>query len=372
MATPTESIRGGRRPSKSKPAALNHFQNLKKRSSKYMSYLRKVAAIALLAAIAASVASAQCGDKAGFAKQLCQFQANARENATASAVTGASDSVMNAVKKAPLTTSLSDAIHLGTLPPSIDPKEFAPLLKLERTDNGAFILKTGVYEAVFESYTLAFYDDHAPRGSAFFPAPIKGSRAKVIAEILKYAELHPDVPQPLIQNLLSYTVYGTDLQKMPPQVQQAAQKLLPKETLAKMRAGVQTKVGNKIIILFGRQLGKDAKTATDITGAIATAKAIDQTYGVTGTLKDMKAVPATLAAGSTEHGTWAQMEGGYYVRYLNEGIVRTRLQVIVPEAAMEHVDPKKPLTFDPTQYVAVHAGTPAQILGMTLRPAGGK
>lgn len=279
---------------------------------------------------------------------------------------------MSAVKNAPLTTSLSDAIHLGTLPPSTDPKEFAPLLKLERTDNGAFILKTGVFEAVLESYTLAFYDDHAPRGSAFFPAPIKGSRAKVVADILKYAELHPDVPQPLIQNLLSYTVYGTDLQKMPPQVQQAAQKLLPKETLAKLRAGVQGKVGNKMIILFGRQLGKDAKTATEITGAIATANGINQTYDVTGMVKDMKARPAPLPAGSTEHGAWAQMEGGYFVRYLNEGIVRTRLQVIVPQAAMDNTDPKKPLTFDPTQYVAVHAGTPAQILGMTLRPAGGK
>ena len=65
------------------------------------------------------------------------------------------------------------------------------------------------------------------------------------------------------------------------------------------------------------------------------------------------------------------MEGGFYVRYLNEGIVRTRLQLIVPEAAMNQADPKKPLTFDPTQYVAVHAGTPAQILGITLRPVGG-
>lgn len=337
-----------------------------------MSYLRKAAAVVLLAAIGGSVAFAQCGDKTGFAKQLCQAQANARENATAGAVTGASDSVMSIVKNAPLTTSLSDAIHLGTVPPSIDPKEFAPLLKLERTDDGAFILKTGVFEAVLESYTLAFYDDHAVRGSAFFPAPIKGSRAKVVADILKYAELHPDVPQPLIQNLLSYTVYGTDLQKMPPPVQQAAQKLLPKETLAKLRAGVKAKVGGKVIIFVGRQLGKDAKTATDITGAIATAKGIDQTYEVTGTMKDIKARPATLAAGSTVHGTWAQMEGGFFVRYLNEGIVKTRLQVLVPEAAMEQVDPKKPLTFDPTQYVAVHAGIPAQILGMTLRPAGGK
>ena len=112
------------------------------------------------------------------------------------------------------------------------------------------------------------------------------------------------MPQPLIQNLLSYTVNGTDLQKMPPQAQQAAQKLLPKETLAKIRGGVQVKVGNKMIIMLGRRLGKDAKTATDITGAIATAKEIDQTYGVTTTVKDMKAgsAPFARARPNTAHG----------------------------------------------------------------------
>jgi hypothetical protein len=339
-----------------------------------MSLRSKALCVALGAGLAVQAAFGQCDKKTGFARQMCEAQANARANATANAITGANNSVMSAMKSAPLTTSLSDAIHLETLPASVDPKEFAPLLKLERADNGAFILKTGIYEAVLESYTLAFYDDHALRGSAFFPALIKGGRAKVIADILKYAELHPDVPQPLIQNLLSYTVNGTDLQKMPPQTQQAAQKLLPKETLAKLRGAVQAKaLENKILIMLGRKVGKDAKTATDITGAIATAKGIDQTYGVTNTVNDMRTGSGTFAAGSTEHGAWAQMEGGFYVRYLNEGIVRTRLQVIVPEAAMEqHTDPKKPLTFDPTQYVAVHAGTPAQILGMTLRPAGGK
>jgi hypothetical protein len=369
-------MEGGRvpgAPAREQPAHVNKpFPKITKNGVMSMSLRNKALCIAMGAGLAVHAAFGQCDKKTGFARQVCEAQANARANATASAITGANDSVMSAMKSAPLTTNLSDAIHLETLPPSLDPKEFAPLMKLERTDNGAFILKSGIYEAVLESYTLAFYDDHAIRGSAFFPAPIKGGRAKVIADILKFAELHPDVPQPVIQNLLSYTVNGTDLQKMPLQTQQAAQKLLPKETLVKLRGAVQTKaLENKILIMLGRKLGKDAKTATDITGAIATAKEIDQTYGVTPTVKDMKAGSGTFAAGSTARGAWAQMEGGFYVRYLNEGIVRTRLQVIVPEAAMNQGDPKKPLTFDPTQYVAVHAGTPAQILGITLRPVGG-
>jgi hypothetical protein len=67
-------------------------------------------------------------------------------------------------------------------------------------------------------------------------------------------------------------------------------------------------------------------------------------------------------------GTWTQMPGGFYVRYLPEGWSRIRIQVMVPEAALEDADPKAPLTFDPTQYLAVLAQAPAQRLGVTLRP----
>jgi hypothetical protein len=337
-----------------------------------MSLRSKTLCVALGAGLAVQAAFGQCSNKTGFARQVCEAQANARANATANSLTGANNSVMSALKSGPLTTSLSDAIHLGTLPPSLDPKEFAPLLKLERADSGAFILKTGIYEAYLESYSLEPGDVNWGRGSAFFPAPIKGGRAKVIADTLKFAELHPDVQQVYIQNLLIYTVMGTDLEKMPAVAQQAA-KILPKETLTKIRGAVQAKaLENKILIMLGRKVGRDAKTATDITGAIATAREIDQTYGVTGTVKDLKNDSASFAAGSTGRGAWAQMPGGFYVRYLPDGYTKTRLQIIVPEAAMEQVDPKKPLTFDPTQYLAVHAGTPAQRLGITLRPVGGK
>jgi hypothetical protein len=150
-----------------------------------MSLRSKTLCIAMGAGLAVQAAFGQCDKKTGFARQKCEAEAAA----TANAFTGANNSVLDALKSAPLTTSLTDAIHLETLPPSVDPKEFAPLLKLERADNGAFILKTGFYEAVLESYTLAFYDDHALRGSAFFPAPIKGGRAKIIADILKIEAL---------------------------------------------------------------------------------------------------------------------------------------------------------------------------------------
>jgi hypothetical protein len=303
---------------------------------------------------------------------MCQAHANS----AGAALSGAGDTVMAQVKGAPLATSLADAIHLETLPASIEPQAFEPLLKLPRNDDGAFILQKGIFEMVVESFSLEPFDPGSYRGMAFFPAPIKGRRAKIISEILKYAELHPDVPQPYIQMLLGHTVLGTDLEKMPAPAQQAAQKLLPKDTLLMLHGASQAKVlGDRLLKALGRQVGaSNGKAAQQITGAVTKEQEIDKTFGITSTISTLKSSggAGAVSADSAPRGTWALMQGGFYVRYLPESYVRTKLQVIVPEAAMEGVDPKKPLTFDPTQYLAVHVGTPAQRLGITLRPVGGR
>jgi hypothetical protein len=337
-----------------------------------MTLRRKAALLALSASLAIQAGFAQCGDKKGFAKQLCEAHANS----AGGALSGAGDTAMAQFKGAPLATSLADAIHLEVLPPSIEPGTFEPLLKLPRTDDGAFILKAGIYEAYVESFSLEPFDPGTPRGMAFFPAPIKGRRGKVVSEILKYSELHPDVAQPYIQMLLGFTVLGTELEKMPAVAQQAAQKLLPKDTLLLLHGETQKKVlRDKLLATLGRRIGaSDAKAAQQITGVVTKEQQIDKTFGIASTIGAMKGsgTAGAISADSAPRGAWAEMPGGFYVRYLPESYVRTKLQLIVPEAAMEQVDPAKPLTFNPTQYLAVHVGSPTQRLGVTLRPVGGR
>lgn len=336
-----------------------------------MTLRKKAVSGALLALCTASAGVAQCENKTSFAKQLCQAQANS----AGTAVSNAGDAVMAQFKGAPLSTSLADAIHGETLPASLDPQVFAPLLKLPRTDDGAFILQQGIFEAYLESYSLEPWDPGYARPSAFFPAPIKGRRAKVISDTLKYAELHPDVQQAYIQNLLGLTVYGTDLEKMPAGTQAAAARLLPKETLLQLKGAAQAiALGDKILKVLGQHVGaNNGKATKQITGAVIKEQQIDKQYGVTTTIGAVKSsADAAALPDAAPRGTWVLMPGGFYVRYLPDGYARTRLQVIVPEAAMEQVDPKKPLTFDPTQYLAVHTGSPAQRLGITLRPVGGR
>lgn len=317
-------------------------------------------------------ANAQCDNKTGFAKQLCQAQANSAGQAAGQIA----NIDLSAFTGATLSTNVADTIHLSILPPGIEPQEFEPLLKLERDKNGAFILRAGIFQTEVESFSLEPYDPGYPRPMAFFPAPIKGRTARVISDTLKYSELHPDVQQAWIQNFLGLTVFGKHLEEMPQPTQQAATKILPKETLALIHGASQAKKLGKILLSqIGRQVGaSNPKAAQEINGAIDKEKKIDQAVGITTTVGALKGNVASLgvAADSAPRGSWAEMPGGFYVRYLPEGYARTKVQVIVPEAAMEHVDPKAPLTFDPTQYLAVHVGTPAQRLGITLRPVGAR
>lgn len=314
----------------------------------------------MLCTVASASASAQCEDKSGFAKQACQVQANSTVLAGQAGL---------GTKAAPLTTSFADAIHLGTLPPTMEPKSFRALTALPRTDDGAFILsKAGIFEVYAQSYTLEVNDSNATKPGGYFPASIQGRRAKIIASLLKQVELHPDVPQADVQTLLLAIVQGTDLEKMPPAVQQTASRVLPKDTLTGLQGATQARAAERHLLdLLNERISKN-KTANKTLGQVSnTESQISQdTAGVwpSPTFKD-----SASAAEPAPRGIWAQMPGGFYVRYLPDGYARTRVQVIVPDAAAAQADPKNPLTFDPTQYLAVLSIAPGQRIGVTLRAA---
>ncbi len=311
---------------------------------------------AFLMAFAGNRAFAQCEGKSGFAKKVCEAQQGRAGGTGISGLPDFGDNKANA-----LTTNFSDAIHLDTLPPSVDPKAFKPLTSLERSDDGAFILKAGIYEAYLQSYTLDPGDVNLPKAGGYYPAPIKGRRAKIVASLLKESELHPDVPQGEIQQLLFFIVQGLDLEKMPPAFQQTALRVMSKESLRQLQgAAMAGAIEKSLMEILNQRIAKD-KNAQKLTAEMNEAANQAQ--------KNAATAQSDLAAGFAEpvqRGTWAQMPGGFYVRYLPDGYMKTRLQVIVPDAAIASA--KSALTFDPTQFLAVLAGSPPERIGITLRP----
>jgi hypothetical protein len=83
------------------------------------------------------------------------------------------------------------------------------------------------------------------------------------------------------------------------------------------------------------------------------------------------AVPqATAQAQPVPRGTWLEMPGGFYLRYLPEGANRMRLQLFVPDTALI-ASKGTGLTFDPTEYVALLSQAPFSRIGITLRGVAG-
>jgi hypothetical protein len=302
----------------------------------------------------------QCEDKQGFLKQLCL----AKNMVHPSSPDASKPQPAPVASVQPLTTALSDAIHPDTLPPSVSPKVFKSLLKLDRADDGAFVLKRGFYQATVESFYFENSNDGSAKVGAFFPAPLLGARAGVLGAVLKQSELHPELRQQDIEQLLLAIYAGTDLEKMPQPVQQTALILLPRDVARQLKATVQAQSveQNVMDVLNTRVRGavgiKPAPQPAHVAPVSPSPATSDDGDSDGGDTSDLPAV----------RGTWAQMPGGFYVRYLPEGWSRTRIEIMVPDAALAKADPKHPLTFDPTQYLAILSQAPAQRLGITLRP----
>ncbi len=305
-------------------------------------------------------ASAQCQGKTGFALQACTVAAATGGNANAGIPAGA----LSAGKGEPMLSSgLADSITgADTLPGSVDPdlKLFSPLLKLQRVDDGAFILKTGMYEAYLQCFSLDANDGGGNRTLAgWVPAPIRGKRGEVVASILKNAELHPDVSQADIQSLLWQVVAGTDLEKMPQNLQQAAVRLLSADLARSLQGPVQAEKAKQSIIGF---INKRVSKSPVASGAAGAAEGVATVLNPGPVRSSLPPMPAGLGY---ERGKWVLMPGGFYLRYLPDGASKIRVEVLVPEAvgnATTH-----PALFDPPAWLLVYAGNPPLRLGVTLR-----
>jgi hypothetical protein len=324
--------------------------------------VNKYAVQVLLLVCMARAAGAQCESKSGFAKAACQVAAKTGGSTSGAAIPPA---VLQGSKEPALTTGLSDAIHMDTLPGKVDPdsKLFGPLLGLQRVDDGSFIIKAaGFYEAFLQSYSLNANDTGGGRVAGFYPAPCcKGRRAAVVAAVLKYSELRPDVSQNDIQQLLWAVVSEMDFEKMTPAMQQAAVKILPSDLAKSLQGQAQAEAAKKSLMDY---VNGRIKKSPFVSGGAGAAG------GIENVLNPGAAVSAGVGGDSSlpvERGAWALMPGGFFLRYLPEGCSKIRLQIIVPEAL--GVSSTSPLLFDPTQFLAVYTQAPALRLGVTLRPA---
>jgi len=137
-----------------------------------------------------------------------------------------------------LTTSFDDAVTGIPFFDDYEPAYTAPLCQLPTLPQGGFLISVpGDFEFEAASYCL-HAGTHGPgSGEGYLYATLKGSQAGIITDILNNSTRHLDIPQQHIQSLVWGIQAKTKISDMPPELRDAASRLLSQSQISKLNGG---------------------------------------------------------------------------------------------------------------------------------------
>jgi hypothetical protein len=219
------------------------------------------------------------------------------------------------------------------------------LTNLDRTQDGAFILQPGYYEASFKTYCLQPGTPDPVPGNAYLQAPISGYRKDIVQTVLYNSRSKPSIEQRNVQLLLWNVVSGSDYNKLPIAVRADAERLLTPKQIFELKGGV---LG--VIKTVSANLPNSGVKRLFETGASSY-----EAYEKIAVLRE----PAAEIKADFKYDQWYKRDN-YYVRYFPQSYKLVKVQVYVPEnfAKDEYV------IFDPTATQVIPANSKAQRLGV--------
>ncbi|MEN6549767.1 MAG: hypothetical protein ABFE07_27305 [Armatimonadia bacterium] len=232
----------------------------------------------------------------------------------------------------PLTTSFKDAVTGVRYYDDFNPRVDVAMAEMPRGLKHSFMLAPGGYEVILQSYCLNAGTHGPGRGEGYQFAPLKGSLAGVLGDIMDRSADHPEVSQHDVQALLWGVEAKTKISEMPPKLQQAAAKLLTPAQIDKLNGGALGKVPPelmeqtfvKVPAPMRRAMQARAELRNMLSEATPDFGALERVAVLSGDPPDEKGgevVPRER---------WSYRPGGFFVRYFPEGYSKTRTQVFVP------------------------------------------
>jgi hypothetical protein len=262
--------------------------------------------------------------------------------------------------KPPITTSLEDARWGDPTKDNFTPREAGrPLLTLQRTPNGGFVLQPGYYSMQTQSYCLKAGTHGPGGGDGYLYAPPKGPAEDVVMTIVRNSVNRPEIPQQQIQSLLWAIIARAKFEDLQGGLKATASQLLTPRQLASLNR-------NALDVLSGpaleRALGSAPPSLRSVLQAEAQLRQMLTSPGTSFAELERVAVlsgAAPLGEGSRQvpNGRWSLHPDGYYVRYLPSGYSSTRLEIWVPQGS-----PSVGKEFDPATHIAVPGNTARQRL----------
>ncbi|MBD2340400.1 hypothetical protein H6G64_25865 [Calothrix sp. FACHB-156] len=288
----------------------------------------------------------------------------------------------------PISTSFADTRQQSTLPDNFKPQKFQRLTQLPRGAKGGFLLRPGAFELAVESYCLRAGTHGPSQGNGYLYAPLKGSKAGLIEQILQNSVRHPEIPQKDIQMLLWAIIARTKISDTNAEIQQTAAKLLTKDEIFQLNGGALGLIPKSVLDKATANLPSPLRLVFETEARIREMLTIKSTsYTQLEQIAVLAGEPQRDGPEIPE-GRWSLNPQGFYIRYLPTSYSKTLIQIYVPENFRKQANANVNLAakstkqallltqdggaeYNPAGEVAVPGDTGRQRLGLSARPADG-
>lgn len=233
----------------------------------------------------------------------------------------------------PITTSLNDAVTEVPFLDGFNPSSFVGISALPKGPQQGFVLRPGLFAFEAQSYCMHAGAYAPSKGDGYLYAPLKGSRAGVIASLLHRSVEHPEIAQRDVQTLIWAILSRTRLSDMPPRMLAVATQLLTPQEMFEVNGGALGLIPEG---LWRQMMARLPQPIQQMLEAEARLRSLLTQVNTTFEQLEQAAVRFGLAPrgeGSREvpEGRWSYHPDGYFIRYFPQGYSRTRTEIYVPE-----------------------------------------
>jgi hypothetical protein len=252
----------------------------------------------------------------------------------------------------PVATSVYDIDTAGIEQPEI-PSNLTPssITGLPRTEEGYFALTPGYYEADFKSYCLEPGTPGPSSKDAYFQAPLTGYRKDIIETILTKSQQQRQLDQKNIQLLLWSVVSRSDFNKLSSPVQSTAYQLLTAKQVFELKGGV---LGVVKTVATNIPSTGNSRLHELFNAGIHSYEAYERLAITSGSSR--------ITRPDFKREKWYKHRDGYFVRYLPNSYKQTKVQVYVPDNALDSTADY--IAFNPASLMVMPANSNAQKLGI--------
>ncbi len=236
--------------------------------------------------------------------------------------------------RAPLTSSLDDAVTAVPFLDRYNPDAAAPLLELPFGLDEGVTLVPGLWGGLIQSYCLKAGTLAPTRGDGYLWAPLKGPKAGVITSILNRSAQYPKVPQHDIQVLLWGIIARTRVSQMGEGPRVAAKALLTDAQIDSIDGSAVDVIPDDLLNRVVGPVAAPVRHALEAENRMRQAFANPgaASYDALERIAMREGLPTPEERGrEVPARRWSWHTDGFYIRFMPNSYTNTRLQLYVPE-----------------------------------------